>query len=329
MARLVKYTLLLVLLTTACKRRPLEEVLYRDARIPVRIDWSGSGINADNRPLSHEVERVTIRFYPRDGAPPFDRYLERDVTAGVIDVPVGDYSVIVFNESDDDESYWDGHVRFGGAEHYERFAARLMPYREEVLAGRFPYYLPVAQQSPVAEPLPLASWSLERFEVTRTFHTLPADALMQVVMRPLTPRIEVRVRVVNLVAARAFGCALSGFASQLYLASGSATEPATHLFRPGKRRYEEDRRDGTVCAELLSFGPVRHEQPYRLEMSVLLCSGERYPASGSLGYDVTAQVERQRAHNDGVIRIEIECALPETFGGIAVDEWRDGQYILE
>ena len=203
---------------TTCERRPLEnDELPPTAKLAVKIDWSKSGIE----PYAKDgkgVHRVSFRFFPHDSRLPiFERYLEGNVTEGEIEVSIGKYSVIVFNESLDDLNYWDGAITFTDVNSFADFAANAVPYPAAQRALEFPFYKPLQGEQFIVEPLPLASWSIEHFEVTenmilvlqgvRASYTLSeteaemVNAFINVVMRALTRPVNVTARVENMVSA--------------------------------------------------------------------------------------------------------------------------------
>jgi hypothetical protein len=297
--------------------------------LPVKVDWSASGINTANLPATDEVSRVSIRFFPKDGSPAFDCYLDTDVTEGTIDVPPGRYGVVAFNESIYDDSWWEGRVGFSGTESYSDFAAHILPYDNALMAQQFPHYRPEDGELLVVEPLPLASWSLDEFEVTSDMATRgeQSDALIYVEMRPLTHRADIEADVENLASAGSAHGALKGLASTVLLASGRASGPSTHLFPLGERHYDPDHADGYMHTSFLSLGRTPLPESYRLEMDVLLADGGLHPDFGPLAFDVTGQVVAAGEGFD--IPIHVEFTLPRVAGGIMVEEWgKDQEYTL-
>jgi hypothetical protein len=295
----------------------------------VRIDWSRSGINVANERITEEVDRVSIRFFPQDGSPAFDRYLDTDVTEGTIDVPPGRYAVVVFNESIYDESYWDGRVRFADTESYAGFAAHAVPYDDALREQRFPHYQPGQGERIAVEPLPLASWSLDELEVTpqMAIRAAGSGALNRIVMRPLTHRAYFDVHVENLASVRSIHGAQQGFASTVYMASGLTADPATGLFTLNGRRYESGGLNGTVHASFLTFGRTPPPESYRLETDVLLVDGRLYTDSGPPSFDLSGQVIASGEAHD--IPLRLELTLPRVASGIAVDDWgEDRQYLM-
>ena len=75
----------------SCERRSLEDFDMAYAIIPVRIDWSVSGVAVE------EMHRASVWLFPKDGAMPMEYRLEENLMYREINVPIGEYSVLVFN----------------------------------------------------------------------------------------------------------------------------------------------------------------------------------------------------------------------------------------
>jgi len=173
------------LLLASCVRRPLEdEPIPQTARIPVHIDWSRSGLNPTNLtntaslPEVEQVHRVTLRFYPTDGSPCFDRFMEANVIADTIELPVGDYNVIVFNESVDDTPWWAGAITFTDDGNYNNFAAHAVSYPDTQWPTDFPFYHAAPGENILGGPDPggwrRGTWTISK--LPRTWCSPPAGA---------------------------------------------------------------------------------------------------------------------------------------------------------
>jgi hypothetical protein len=329
------------LLAVSCHRRPLEEdELQRAASIAVKIDWSRSGINVTPGAVSgNGVHRASIRFFPKDNvAPIYEAYLEGNVSEGKIAVPVGNYSVIIYNESVKDGQYWDGAIIFSDIDSYDNFAASVAPHADASL--RYPYYTPFAGERLIVEPLPLASWCLDDFEVTDGMVLVSQgqkplshltekeqemlDALQQVVMRALTRPVYLTAQVENLVSMATGYMALQGVANKIYMASGiTAPNTATILFTLGGRQYHAGGKDGTMNNRLLMLGHIptssAFTRSYQLLADILLASGDLYQP---FPFDVTYQVASNyyTQHN---IYLNIDIHLAFIDEEIGVEDWGD------
>jgi len=337
---------LLPTLFSSCRLRPLEEDgVLEMARIRIYINWSNSGINVPSSEERDRVHRVSIRFFPKDGSPVFDRYLEEpNVIYNWINVPVGKYSVVVFNESIYDEEYWNGAVAFTGVDSYADFAAHAVAWDPAERAVEFPFYTPSPGESVIIGPEPrkLSSWSLDHFEVTSNMALMSRgrqpskplmvweeemlEALVNIQMRRLTRLINVTARVTNLVSAWTNYCALSGFANTVRMASGETMQtPSINLFKLNGRQYDSDRLSGTTRYSFLSFGRVPQSEAYTLTVDALYVTGELYTFDRP--FDVTSQVV---SSTDPNININVSYDLEYREGGIAVDDWgNDYEYDIQ
>ena len=329
----------------SCDRRPLMEEEYITARIAVQIDWSQSGIPVTiEDPTGGEfVHRVSFRFFPHDGSPVFERYLEGNIFSGTIDVPIGKYDIVVMNESVSD-LYWRDAVTFSDVDDFDTISATVDPMPAADMASRFPFYTPDAGERVIIEPLRLASWSVEDFDVTSdlVIHTRQTretrgemkaetrralDTFTSIVMRKLTHSVNVTAHVQNLISAQTLYVAAKGFADKVYLASAeTAPTPATNLFTLNGRVMDENGRDGSVRRSFLSFGRLPQGGAYTIDLDVALVTGELFDEDeGHMIFDVTGQVLSSLT-----LDIDIELAnreepieLPYLEGGISVDDWND------
>ena len=330
------YAVVLSLIITACERRPLEEEYYESALIPVKIDWSRSGIPVTDAGGSGYVHRVSLRFFPKDGSPAFDRYLETNVIEGVIAVPIGEYSVVVFNESVYD-IYWEDAIYFTEIDDYNNFAANIVTDD----ASNYPLYTPLSGENLIVEPFMLASWSIDDFSVTRDMVRQTnwqkngtrapqandmMNALTKIVMRQLTYVVTVTVQVENLCSVQHIQCAARGFAQKVYMASARTVQvPATHIFLLNGRRWDDASQiNGTVEKSFLSFGQLPQPSEYWLNLNVLFTTGELYDQP--LLYDVSNRVLNQIQMD---INLNLNIKLPYIEGGIHVGNWDDENIILQ
>ena len=333
-----------------CERRPLEDDEQPPAAlIPVNIDWSKSGLNVTSPDGGDAVHRVSLRFFPKGkNMPVFDIYLEGNVTEGNIRVPIGKYSVIVFNESVDDRGYWDGKIRFTDVNSFNDFAANAIPFNANMRDQLFPFYRPQTGENFMNEPLALASWSIEDFEVTEAMVMVSHgekqllflteeenrmyNALKYVVMRALTRPVNVTAQVENLISVHQAYAAMQGFANKVYMASARTTyDSTTYLFTFDRRKYDTNGKDGVMNSSFLSFGrtptSAANRESYKIAADMLFVTGELYKPTPPLLFDVTEQV-LSNYDTEIEINLFIHYKLPYIEGGIAVDEWDDDVYTL-
>ncbi len=314
------------LLFSACERRPLEDNFGATALIPVKIDWSRSNIPVTEARGNGEVHRVSLRFFPKDGSPAFDRYLELNVMEGEIEV----YSVIVFNESVYDV-YWEDAIMFSNIDDYENFAATIVADD----AANYPFYHPIAGEELTVQPFRLASWSLDDFTVTKDMVAKtrsatraasraddPENALTGIVMRALTRNVCVTARVENLSSAQLIQGAMRGFSRTVYMASARADQtPATHVFKLNSRLWDAgSQRNGTVSKTFLSFGRLPQDEQYWVDVDAVFIDGTSHEEQ--LLWDVTDQIT---VLPKGTIdkNIELTLQLPHITEGIFVGDWDD------
>ena len=333
---------IVMLLVASCQRRLLEyDEIFEVALIPVNIDWSATGLTVTGN--NRDVQKVSIRFFPQSGTgEAFDCYMEPNVSQGEIAVPVGRYSVIVFNESIYDNEYWADRVTFSDANSYNDFAANAVVLSNAARLQQFPYYQPQTDERFIVEPRerPVASWSLPDFEVTNNMILVsqglrPAsllsaaeenmfNALTHVTMRALTRPVTVTAQVQNLVSARTMYLAMRGLASKVYMASGNTTSsPSTYLFILNGRQYASNNRDGTARNTFLCFGRTSDPEyeSYYILADILFVNYTLYEPASPLLFNRTNEFKS----GNNTINLDINIELPFIEGGIAVNSWGDDE----
>lgn len=321
---------LFLAVVTACERRSLYDHCSGDVPIPVKIDWSISGITPNSRTDADFVHRVSIRFFPKDGSAAFDRYLEGNIFEGEINVPEGSYSVVVYNEAIDDV-YWSEAIRFDNTDDYNLFSANIV----EMSPLPYDFYTPQPDETFASEPLKLASWNLDYFEVVRFKKNCKEcgddmnNALTKVKLRRLMIPVRVVAEVTNLKSAMRMEAALTGMANKVYMALGkNVTSPTTHLFAFRSPVWnDETKTDGWVERRLLTFGRMSQPSAYSLNMGVIFTIGERYTPDTPLRYDVKDQVESSQPQDD--IEVRVNLSLPEVQSDIDVGDWDDEEHIIQ
>lgn len=335
-----------LLLTIGCERRQLGGCFDDSyALIPVKIDWSQSGFTDENASKDPDdyVHRVSLRFFPKEGGEAFDRYLEGNITEGKIMVPVGEYSVIVFNESVEDQS-WSDRISFTDINDYNRFAAN------KVLNKEPQSYFNISQSEPlVIEPPRLASWALDEFVVsrematkTRTRQTLkPTPALDEmlyrlthIVMYPLTYDVNVLLPVDNLKYAQQIMGHKRGFSRKVYMGSRKTEDQASSfLFKFNGRKWTDaDKTHGTTEWTFRSFHTLPDpSSKHFVDLHIIMTTGAQHIPEIPFRFDVTDQV-KTHASKAPVNRINIvlpSISLPKTEGGVNVGDWDDEDIIIK
>lgn len=329
---------LAVVLTAACERRELSDELDYTALIPVRIDWSASGLSMN------EIHRASVWFFPEDNSAPLEYRLEGNLTYREIEIPVGVYSVLAFNETVD-AGDWDA-VTFTGTRRYETFAAMGVP---ETVRG---FYTRSDALPLIKNPEPLAAWSLDRFEVTlemvqrtravvrgqetpgvRNPLEVEVPELTEVKPLPRFERMTVTARVDNLVSAMQATGTIDGMASGVYLVSGEKIPTVSaHAFILSGRLYDGNGKDGTITRTFNTFGCLPPSMGHNsLDLDFLLTDGTLHPRQNfnvknliitvpntliptksiTVGYDL-----RQGDHPVVLPSVDVNA-------GITVNEWEE------
>ncbi len=324
----------------ACSRRELTDgnAQMESALLEVEADWSRSGITPSKDVEAEDyVNRLSLRFFPTDGSPAFDRYLETDVTHGWIDLPIGTYSVVAFNESIDDP-YWDGVVQFLNKDNFEEFAAQIEQDNND-----YDFYTTQPGETLAAEPYKLASWSLARLEITPNManvskarsrtdrlsvnETKMTSALTNIELRRLTCYTTITATVENLSSAQRIMTTFEGLSNRVYMASGETHEsPVTHVFTLNNPSWSDaEQRHGSVSGRRLCFDVMPSTEQHHMEMDVIFVDGARYNPDTPLHFDIPVGETR---YADDDIAAQVNFSLPEVKGGIQMDPWGDDESIL-
>lgn len=290
---------LAALLFATCTRRELTDDYKETALAPVRIDWSKSGVP------TNKMHRASVLLYPVDGSHPLEYRLEGDLEYREIAVPIGVYSVVVFNETLDADD-WEG-LEFNGAGRYETFAAMATADTVRGFYRRSPT-LPL-----VKDPEPLAAWSLDRFEVTRQMALKTREIarkpgyrpalerevpeLTSVTPQPRFERVVVTARATNLASSMQATGTLDGMAGGVYMVSGERIPtPSTHAFILNGRVYDANQKDGTTTRTFNIFGRMPGQTArYGMDLDFLLVDGtlhsrETFDVTGIMRYQQGATV---------------------------------------
>jgi len=274
------------LIFNACHRRELEDYQMETALIPVRIDWSLSGVSLE------KTHRASVWLFPHNDGVPIEYLLEKnnknDLTFREIAVPVGVYSVLVFNETIDDND-WNSLV-FTGTDRYKTFAAISVP---KSVRG---FYTRSESLPLIDDPDPIAAWSLDRFEVTpeliiRTRSISSRSALEEeapdlTVIKPLPryERVVITAYVTNLSSSLQVTGTVDGMAAGVYMASGEKIkESAVHAFILNGRVWDNEN-DGTTTRAFNIFGRLPEPARQKVVLDFLLTDGALHPQEE---FDVT------------------------------------------
>ena len=326
------YTLAMALFAgtifNACERRELENIYIDTALIPVRIDWSLSGVPVEG------MHRASIWFFPEDGGQPMVFPMQTNLTYREITVPAGVYSALVFNETIED-SDWDGIV-FTGTDSYKTFAAMSVPKQTRGFYTRSDT-LPL-----INEPEALAAWSLDRFEVTPEMVTrtrslaknkpaLEKEAPYLIGIKPL-PRFErvvITAYVTNLSSSKQVTGTIDGMAAGVYMVSGEKIpQSAAHAFILNRRKYEANGNDGTTTRAFNIFGRLPEQAKHNIAIDFLLANDSLLSAEFDATNLIVADTEAiPPTHiidlGYGNLTDNHPITLPELSmsSGISIDDW--------
>ena len=329
MNRIAKYGLLFVsacTLGTSCHRRPLEGEPIGKARIPVGVVWTAAGIAPQN---------ATALFYDlRDGKLVVEHRFENNDNRiqTYADVPVGKYTVVVFNEIR-------GQIRGVGIRGYENLAT-LEAY---ALPNPNPYaslsFKPGLQNRTggeyVYEPDVLASALVRGFEVTcemATYIQYPSgkavdpalkssvEALVGLPAERKVHEFDVLVHVEGLKNAR-----MPALVDLQYMAESYDFDSdrntligAIQQFTMNNRVYDPgSTRDGTISAKIHTFG-ILGEKPASTDLQVaapvsmdfLFMLVDEDKTIVHQRVDVTSQI-RYLPQQHGATALKLDMKLPE------------------
>lgn len=319
----------------SCERRALEEVVIIDqtAIIDINIDWSLSKTEVS------KMHRASIVFYPHDGSKFYEFHLEGDLNSRKVELPIGHYSVLVFNETMDNND-WDA-IEFSGVESYDEIIIK------GVVDTRKSLYTRAEAEKIVRCPEALAVWNMDDFNVTSDMvaytrskvrskgedKDLSMEATLQILTniqpRPIFKEVSIVAHVQNLHSAYAITGALQNVAGGVYLATGAVhTDKVTHMFPMNNRVWDDpnNKKNGHVSAVINIFGlPLEGDAAIGLQMEFLLNDGTQAPPEN---FDISNMVDREKGEinievGTGVHEADRPIILPdiETTGDVDVGNW--------
>lgn len=342
--------LLLAVLLVGCERRPLEEETIDRAIIPITIDW----VTLAKMDPVHDKDnlyRASVWFFCKDGAPfNGNRYKEfwfDDPRGGTVELPIGHYSVLIFNNSVDEFS---DNVGFRGTDRFDTFEY----YCQSVSVN--PQNLGLdGEDTLVLEPDLLAAWRSYEYEVTpgmvrvsRSLTDPMSDAerqqaeedlkrLLNLKPERLTYSVHASARILYLKSlARPADACLLGMAHSVRLASKEvSTTPSSFAFEMNNRKFDSSTsKHGSIEAYFRSLGMLANPlAQYGLTMRFTLTEAyegyTQFPSSQSqpLIFDVKELLLNSPApHADYCIHLTEDIELPDfVTNGFEpdVDDWGD------
>ena len=216
--------LFLVLIAgNSCRRQILEDPYLFFARIPISIDWSESLINEDN------IHNVSIYVYPQNGGEPL-KFISDNINFNVLELPVGTYSIIVFNEMIGNMNG----ITFDKINLYSEFYAHTIFEDKKLL------FELESNDKIVKNHEQIALWKLDHFEITqemlehtRTFEFEQNIASVKSIAEPIKPTPityinDIYIEVENINNAQLFECVFYPAATKAVMSSKIRSNPLGH-----------------------------------------------------------------------------------------------------
>lgn len=320
--------LLLLLLTASCERRELTEELYQTAKIKVSIDWSEAALDPDNDP-DGDLYRASVWLFCKEGpifnGKSYKEYRLNSCLGGEIEVPIGHYSVLVFNNSVDEFS---SYVGFRGTDRYETFEyyAKADTRSSQARNATLPALL---------EPDVLAAWHLDNLEITPEVVTYTrtrageqgsssraseqANSLQDVQPTRLTTQCNLQAyarQIKSVSTAQGF---LQGMAGSVFLVSGQVSAaPTTVYFTLNHHTYDPgSTTDGTLNGTFNTIGPLADPAAtYGLQLWFTLTAAYNgsttwpTPPEAPYQFDITEQVLYAESHTpDLAVSLELDIKV--------------------
>ena len=302
---MIRFLVILLLMSTiSCSRRPLEETFLHSALIPVKFDWTYSYLNPD---IDNEnLYNASVWLYSKSGTPFAGKsYMEFSLptsSGGEIEVPIGVYRVLAFNNS---IRSFSSNCGFRGTDNYDTFEYYLhTSTREDGSEG-------------VLEPDLLCVWRSEYFEVTADMVSLSRSSeslitedrrsaaraglnqLEDISPVRLTCNVDISVYANRINNSKSAIGIINGMSQSINLWSGKRGNFSSHFFNFESREITKvEDFFGNVRANFRSLGPVssstdRYTLDVRFELTSKDEFGNRhYPSLSSipLSFDLTEQV---------------------------------------
>ena len=337
----------LLLVMSSCERRPLEEESLDKAVIPVTIDWKTLA-NLDPDKNTEDVYRASVWFFSKDGAvfdgKSYKEFRFSDPRSGSVTLPLGRYSILVFNNSVDEFS---DNVGFRGTDAYDTFEY----YAKPSTTSR-------ANLNPVLEPDLLAAWRLADYEVTpemvresRGMSGELTDAEREKAQADLKRLLNLQPeRLTYTVHAKAYvsylkscnkpaDAVLIGMAHSVKLASKEVSiTPSSFSFEMNNRQYDPNNsKNGWIEAYFETLGLLAEPtMDYKLTLRFTLLGSYNgsatypAPANSPFTYDVTGQLSKRPPDSDADYFIQLKesdnVTLPELTPGSfnpSIKDWGD------
>lgn len=341
-------SMLFVCILCSCERQQLENPLLNGAIIPVRVDWTFSGISPEGAQSNDEnqnyVHKVAFRFFPKDGGAPFEVYLEgqkkghSSIYGGNIQIPVGEYAVKVMNETVLEENvYWADYFSFSNIDNFEKISAHKLSQTFDFTTVPYDFYKPQPGETFCRPAHKLATWSTGYLSVTPKKHYNAKSATdndtLIVGMTAVVQTIQFVIPVENAPSVKSMRGVLNGLLTSRNLVTKAAGENYSSVLFELDGKFKRGEFVTTPMLhikehELRTFGRYinsNDDMRYQFHLDVILVDGTRYKGQPMV-FDITDDLK----NGDGNIHILIKLPilkLPKVEGAPSVGDWENEEDI--
>ncbi len=302
------FLLLFVVLFAGCDTR---RQIFNEAWVSVEfsIDWE----NLAKASKSGEVtpNGATVVFYPTSGLLEEPMFKLTNFTEDKVNLPVGRYNIIVFNETINGHDY----IQFTGTESYDTFEAYWETTRVKAEYSRADNDEMIMDTEDM-----LFVDRMEQFEITYANSdrgdVMTLNFAPELVNREMTVLAHIK-GMANISKAKSSLLYVEGMALGYNMWSGTSTQDkTTHLMSLGnKSYYDGSSTDGTMSASFYTFGDAASETKADddniARLSFALQDGTTHP-----DIEINISDQLNSASDIGEINIEIgngdsEISLPD------------------
>ena len=320
---ILSFVILLGLLMSACHRQQLEDWYYIRASIPISVDWSVCGVDPQN---------VSVLFFNEsDGSIALQHFYENNTSKiqSYVEVPVGKYTVVLFNELP-------GQIKNVSVSNRDNFNTI-----DAVGKKATSVTLPIAGDTYLTEPGELVSVIVEHFEVTSdmvyytnepfwldmiSLHeskddiTDDAEALMFLVPLNDLSLFEMKLHILGLNNSRMPALVNLRNMAETYEFKDrkDGMSPVTYQSTNNTRTYDNDeKKNGIVSGNISVFGVLGDQMsvsdqpagtPIMLDVRFMLVDEERTIVNRA--YDITDKITFKKLDN-GITLISLYLEDPE------------------
>lgn len=330
MKRFLKLTCLAALCAFAvsCHRQEIETIDTSKVRVPIYIDWSHSEVNPQN---------VSMFFYhAASGDLAFEHYFENNNNAiqSYVSVPVGKYTVVVFNELPNQIK----NVKIINREKLNTLEAYGVPAQEVSVPTKGDVYW--------SQPGALASLVIDNFEVTPEMlyyanldgglsntrcsgEVVTNEQLMNIVpIRRLTEfTFKLKVDGLNNSRMPILGNLRNMAGGYYFKTDKDDLSPVTYQFFIKDRQFDEgSKTKGTITGSVSIFGllndkysdsDIKPDQPILLDLHFMLVDKDKTIVSHSFNITDIIKISEE---NDGMVLIDADIAEVEVLPDVIPED---------